>query len=99
MEEAAPLTYWCPFGQWCATEGFDLMTDTMLEGLSEYDVRRPLTYTGTNLLGLIKHLSISEAWYFGDVFGRPFPEHRRADVAGLEMLDGLRAAATAGAAA
>jgi hypothetical protein len=44
-----------------------------LEGLSEYDIRRPLTYTGTNLLGLIKHLSISEAWYFGDVFGRPFP--------------------------
>ena len=50
--------------------------ETMLskvEGLSEYDVRRPLTYTGTNLLGLIKHLSISEAWYFGDIFGRPFP--------------------------
>jgi hypothetical protein len=44
-----------------------------LEGLSDYDVRRPLTYTGTNLLGLIKHLSISESWYFGDVFGRPFP--------------------------
>jgi hypothetical protein len=44
-----------------------------LNGLSEYDVRRPLTQTGTNLLGLIKHLSISEAWYFGDVFGRPFP--------------------------
>jgi hypothetical protein len=50
--------------------------ETMLskvEGLSEYDVRRPLTYTGTNLLGLIKHLSITEAWYFGDVFARPFP--------------------------
>ena len=44
-----------------------------LDGLSEYDVRRPLTYTGTNLLGLIKHLSTAEAWYFGDVFGRPFP--------------------------
>lgn len=44
-----------------------------LEGLSEYDVRRPLTPTGTNLLGLIKHLSTSQAWYFGDVFGRPFP--------------------------
>lgn len=44
-----------------------------LDGLSDYDVRRPLTYTGTNLLGLVKHLSISEAWYFGDVFGRPFP--------------------------
>jgi hypothetical protein len=45
-----------------------------LEGLGEYDVRRPLTPTGTNLLGLIKHLTITEAWYFGDVFGRPFPE-------------------------
>ena len=45
-----------------------------LEGLAEYDARRPLTYTGTNLLGLIKHLSITEARYFGEVFGRPFPE-------------------------
>ena len=53
-----------------------------LVGLSEYDVRRPLTYTGTNLLGLIKHLSISEAWYFGDVFGRSFPGRwRRWDAA------------------
>ena len=45
-----------------------------LEGLSEYDVRRPLTPTGTNLLGLVKHLTLTEAWYFGDGFGRPFPE-------------------------
>jgi hypothetical protein len=45
------------------------------ERLSEYDVRRPLTYTGTNLLGLIKHLSIGEAWYFGRVFDRPFEPH------------------------
>ena len=45
-----------------------------LEGLAEYDARRPLTRTGTNLLGLVKHLSITEAWYFGEVFGRPFPE-------------------------
>ena len=46
-----------------------------LAGLSEYDIRRPLTPTGTNLLGLVKHLSIGEARYFGEVFGRPFPEH------------------------
>jgi Protein of unknown function (DUF664) len=46
-----------------------------LDGLSEYDSRRPLTSTGTNLLGLIKHLSITEARYFGDVFDRPFPQH------------------------
>ena len=45
-----------------------------LDGLSEYDSRRPLTSTGTNLLGLIKHLAIWEARYLGEVFGRPFPE-------------------------
>jgi hypothetical protein len=45
-----------------------------LEGLTDYDVRRPLTPTGTNLLGLVKHLTITEAWYFGEVFARPFPE-------------------------
>jgi hypothetical protein len=32
-----------------------------LDGLAEYDVRCPLTSTGTNLLGLVKHLSISES--------------------------------------
>ena len=45
-----------------------------LEGLSEYDVRRPLTPTGTNLLGLVKHVATWEAWYFGEVMGRSFPE-------------------------
>ncbi len=45
-----------------------------LEGLSEYDVRRPLTPTGTNLLGLVKHLACVEAGYLGNVMGRPFPE-------------------------
>ncbi|MEV6606341.1 DinB family protein [Kutzneria sp. NPDC051319] len=43
-----------------------------LDGLSEYDVRRPLTATGTNLLGLVKHVASTEAGYFGEVFGRPF---------------------------
>jgi uncharacterized damage-inducible protein DinB len=42
-----------------------------LDGLSEYDVRRPLTPTGTNLLGLVKHLAYVELGYFGDTFGRP----------------------------
>jgi hypothetical protein len=45
-----------------------------LDGLSEYDARRPLTPTGTNLLGLVKHLAGVEAGYFGATFGRPFPE-------------------------
>lgn len=45
-----------------------------LDGLSEYDTRRPMTPTGTNLLGLVKHNAISDARYFGDVFNRPFAE-------------------------
>lgn len=45
-----------------------------LEGLSEYDVRRPMTPTGTNLLGIVKHVASVEAGYLGDTFGRPFPE-------------------------
>lgn len=44
-----------------------------LEGLSEYDVRRPLTPSGTNLLGLVKHLASVEAGYLGDCVGRPAP--------------------------
>lgn len=45
-----------------------------LDGLSEYDIRRPLTATGTNLLGLVKHVGTVEARYFGEVFDRPSPE-------------------------
>ncbi len=45
-----------------------------LDALSEYDIRRPLTATGTNLLGLVKHMATCEAWYFGEVFGRPSRE-------------------------
>jgi hypothetical protein len=43
-----------------------------LEGLSEYDLRRPMTPTGTNLLGLVKHVAGAEAAYLGETFGRPF---------------------------
>ena len=51
-----------------------LLCDAMrwkLEGLSEYDLRRPLTPTGTSLLGIVKHVAWVELGYFGDVFGRP----------------------------
>ncbi|WP_435852086.1 DUF664 domain-containing protein, partial [Streptomyces rubradiris] len=34
-----------PVAPWCG------------DGLTEYDIRRPLTPTGTNLLGLVKHLA------------------------------------------
>jgi uncharacterized damage-inducible protein DinB len=45
-----------------------------LEGLSEYDARRPMVPTGTNLLGLVKHVASVEAGYLGETFGRPFDE-------------------------
>jgi uncharacterized damage-inducible protein DinB len=48
-----------------------------LDGLSEYDVRRPMTPTGTNLLGLLKHLAYVEMGYFGATFGRPVAEAQR----------------------
>jgi uncharacterized damage-inducible protein DinB len=45
-----------------------------LDGLAEYDIRRPMVPTGTNLLGLVKHVASVELGYFGEVFGRPSAE-------------------------
>jgi hypothetical protein len=45
-----------------------------LEGLSEYDIRRPSTPTGTNLLGLVKHAASVELVNLGDTFARPSGE-------------------------
>jgi hypothetical protein len=44
-----------------------------LEGLDEADLRRPMTGTGTNLLGLVKHLTGVEGAYFCDAFGQERP--------------------------
>lgn len=45
-----------------------------LEGLDEHDLRRPLVPTGTNLLGLVKHVAITSGGYFAGVFDRPSAE-------------------------
>jgi uncharacterized damage-inducible protein DinB len=45
-----------------------------LDALSDYDIRRPMVPTGTNLLGLIKHVASVELGYFGETFGRPWVE-------------------------
>lgn len=44
-----------------------------LQDVSEYDARRPVMPSGTNLLGLVKHLVGIEASYLGDCVGRPAP--------------------------
>jgi uncharacterized damage-inducible protein DinB len=53
------------------------LRDTVLwkvEGVSERDLRMPMTSSGTNLLGLVKHLASTEAEYFGECLGQPWPE-------------------------
>jgi hypothetical protein len=42
-----------------------------LDGVGEREMRWPMTPTGTNLLGLVKHVAIVQLGYFGDVFDRP----------------------------
>lgn len=44
-----------------------------LDRLSEYDARRPLTPSGSNILGLVKHLTSGETSYFGECVERPSP--------------------------
>src|SRR4051812_1083208 len=45
-----------------------------LDGLGDHDVRRPMTPSGTSLLGLVKHVATVELGYFGGCVGRPWPE-------------------------
>lgn len=46
-----------------------------LDGLDEQQIRRPMVPTGTNLLGLVKHLAGVELGYLGIAFGRRADEH------------------------
>lgn len=50
-----------------------------LDGLSERQVRWPGTPTGTNLLGLVKHVAYVERGYFALAFGRPADDFRMPD--------------------
>ena len=43
-----------------------------VEGLDEYQLRHPMTPTGTNLLGVVKHLIGIEAGYLGFCLDQPF---------------------------
>ena len=64
-----------------------------LEGLSDYDIRRPMTPTGTNLLGLVKHCAAVECGYFGGVMDRPFPDEDDLDWHDDELDDHMYATA------
>jgi hypothetical protein len=45
-----------------------------LDGVGERDLRLPRTPTGTNLLGIVRHVANVEIGYFGPTFGREWPE-------------------------
>ena len=45
-----------------------------LDELADYDVRRPITPSGTNLLGLVKHVAGVQLAYLADSVGRPSGE-------------------------
>ena len=45
-----------------------------LDGLDEYDVRRPMTPSGADLLGIVKHLVGNEHVHLSEAFGRPAPD-------------------------
>lgn len=45
-----------------------------LEGVGERDLRLPRTPTGTNLLGIVRHVANVEIGYFGPTFGRDWTE-------------------------
>ena len=55
-------------------QGSRSMLLAKVEELSDFDQRRPMTPTGTNLLGLVKHLAGLEYGYLGTSFDRPPPE-------------------------
>lgn len=44
-----------------------------VEGLNEEDRRRPMTPTGTNLIGVVKHMTWIEGWYLCEFFDRERP--------------------------
>ena len=62
-----------------------------LDGLEEYDIRRPVTPRGTNLLGIVKHVTSVELEYFGPVFDRPhgLPLPWLSDIADPNAVCGL----------
>ena len=42
-----------------------------LDGLTDDELRRPITPSGLYLLGLVKHLAAGEYYWLCDLFGRP----------------------------
>jgi len=77
----------------------DYHRDTALmkcEGLSDEELRHPMVVSGTNMLGIIKHLAYVERWWFQEVFSAQDPEFPWSDEdpdAEFRIADGESASA------
>ena len=58
-----------------------------VEGVGERDLRLPRTPTGTNLLGILRHVANVEIGYFGPTFGRAWPAPHAPLVVGDDAYD------------
>lgn len=61
-----------------------------LEGLTDEELRRPMTPSGTNLLGIVKHLAAVEYGWFCTTFGKatePLPFNDEDEDADLRVND------------
>jgi len=64
-EEAVALAF-LRFARHCTLKKVD--------GLGDEQLRRVLVPSGTSLLGLIRHLTVGERWWFGYHFDADYPE-------------------------
>ena len=67
-----------------------------LEGLDEWQARWPMTSTGSNVLGIVKHLAAMEYGYLGTVFARPGEELPTPTRRSMPSILRLRAACPGG---
>lgn len=76
----------------------DSYRDTVLwklEGLDDEQLSRPMTASGTNLIGLVKHLATAEYGWFCETFGRetePLPDIDTDPEADMRLAPGETAA-------
>ena|SRR2546423_4885873 len=69
----------------------DQQSDVMLwklEGLTDDQVRQPITPTGMSLLALVKHVAGAECYWLCEIFGRPTGPWRLPGSDDVELLPG-----------
>jgi uncharacterized damage-inducible protein DinB len=71
MTRRVPLTGGEKESLWASLDRHRDVVLWKIEGVNDDDLRRPMTPSGTHLLGLVKHLAAVEYEWFCKTFGRP----------------------------